>query len=161
MRLTALTDYGLRALMRMASAPECTFSTAELAQEFGASRNHLTKIMQRLARGGIVETPRSGGGGVVLARAGRGSVSALRRVIATCHRVRFARAARTPSQSESALSTAPMHFPQLMAGTDRRHYPRPRLRHSFPRSAARRGHKSGSAIATALNEEAMLEADQR
>ena len=69
MRLTAFTDYGLRALMRMASAPDRAFSTAELAQEFRLSRNHLTKIMQRLARGGIVETRRGGGGGAVLARA--------------------------------------------------------------------------------------------
>ena len=69
MRLTTFTDYGLRALMRMASAPERPFSTAELAQEFGLSRNHLTKIMQRLARGGIVETRRGAGGGAVLARA--------------------------------------------------------------------------------------------
>lgn len=69
MRLTAFTDYGLRALMRMASAPDRAFSTAELAREFGLSRHHLTKIMQRLARGGIVETRRGGGGGAVLARA--------------------------------------------------------------------------------------------
>lgn len=69
MRLTSFTDYGLRMLMRMASAPERAYSTAELADEFGLSRNHLTKIMQRLARGGIVETRRGGGGGAVLARA--------------------------------------------------------------------------------------------
>ena len=71
MRLTSFTDYGLRALMRMASAPDQAFSTAELAGEFGLSRNHLTKIMQRLAQGGIVETRRGGGGGAVLARASR------------------------------------------------------------------------------------------
>ena len=46
MRLTSFTDYGLRMLMRMASAPERAFSTAELADEFGLSRNHLAKIMQ-------------------------------------------------------------------------------------------------------------------
>ena len=66
MRLTSFTDYGLRMLMRMASAPGTAFSTAELAEEFGLSRNHLTKIMQQLARGGIVETRRGGGGGAVL-----------------------------------------------------------------------------------------------
>ena len=38
-------------LMRMAGAPERGFSTAELAEEFGLSRHHLTKIMQRLAGG--------------------------------------------------------------------------------------------------------------
>jgi Rrf2 family nitric oxide-sensitive transcriptional repressor len=67
MRLTSFTDYGLRALMHMASAPGRGFSTAELADEFGISRHHLIKIMQRLVRGGIVAT-RRGGGGATLAR---------------------------------------------------------------------------------------------
>lgn len=69
MRLTSFTDYGLRMLMRMASAPERAFSTADLAEEFDLSRNHLSKIMQRLARAGIVETRRGGGGGARLTRA--------------------------------------------------------------------------------------------
>lgn len=68
MRLTSFTDYGLRMLMRMASAPERAFSTAELADEFRLSRHHLTKIMQRLAGAGVVATRRGGGGGAVLAR---------------------------------------------------------------------------------------------
>lgn len=67
MRLTSFTDYGLRMLMRMASAPQRAFSTAELADEFGLSRNHLAKIIQRLAQLGFVETRRGGGGGAVLA----------------------------------------------------------------------------------------------
>lgn len=67
MRLTSFTDYGLRMLMRMASDPERAFSSAELADEFGLSRNHLAKVMQRLSRGGLVETRRGGGGGAVLA----------------------------------------------------------------------------------------------
>ncbi|UES59896.1 Rrf2 family transcriptional regulator (plasmid) [Roseibium aggregatum] len=66
MRLTSFTDYGLRMLMRMASAPEQAFSTAELAEEFHLSRNHLAKIMQQLVRGGIVETRRGSGGGAAL-----------------------------------------------------------------------------------------------
>ena len=68
MRLTSFTDYGLRMLMRMASAPSRAFSTAEFAQEFGLSRNHLAKIMQRLAHAGLIETRRGGGGGAMLAR---------------------------------------------------------------------------------------------
>ncbi len=68
MRLTSFTDFGLRALMRLASEPERGFSTAELADEFRISRNHLTKIIQRLARAGIVTTRRGGGGGATLAR---------------------------------------------------------------------------------------------
>ncbi|EYD76016.1 Nitrite-sensitive transcriptional repressor NsrR [Rubellimicrobium mesophilum DSM 19309] len=69
MRLTAFTDYGLRMLMRMAAEPGRAVSTAELAQEFALSRHHLTKIMQRLAQGGVVATRRGAGGGAVLARA--------------------------------------------------------------------------------------------
>jgi len=55
-------------LMRMASTPGRAHSTAEMAAEFGLSRNHLSKIMQRLSRGGIVETRRGNGGGATLAR---------------------------------------------------------------------------------------------
>lgn len=68
MRLTSFTDYGLRMLMRMASAPDAAFSTADLAGEFGLSRHHLTKIMQQLARAGVVRTRRGSGGGAILAR---------------------------------------------------------------------------------------------
>lgn len=67
MRLTAFTDYGLRALMRIASDPSRGFSTAELAAEFDLSRNHLAKIVQRLVQGGILITRRGGGGGAMLA----------------------------------------------------------------------------------------------
>lgn len=68
MRLSSFTDFGLRALMRMASAPERGFSTAELASEFALSRHHLTKIMASLAQAGIVTTRRGSGGGARLAR---------------------------------------------------------------------------------------------
>ena len=67
-RLTSFTDYGLRMLMRMASAPDRAYSTADLAKEFGLPRNHLSKIMQRLSRDGIIETRRGAGGGAMLAR---------------------------------------------------------------------------------------------
>lgn len=74
MNLTSFTDYGLRMLMRLASAPDQAQSTADLAEEFKLSRNHLAKIMQRLARGGIVETRRGVNGGrscgAVLPRSG-------------------------------------------------------------------------------------------
>ncbi|GAB5471058.1 MAG: Rrf2 family transcriptional regulator [Rhodospirillales bacterium] len=68
MRLTAFADFGLRALMRIASDPERAWSTAELAGEFGISRHHLAKAIAALANAGVVETRRGGGGGVVLAR---------------------------------------------------------------------------------------------
>lgn len=68
MRLTSFTDYGLRALMRMASAPERAWSTAELAGELRISRHHLTKIIQALAKAGYVATRRGAAGGATLAR---------------------------------------------------------------------------------------------
>lgn len=68
MRLTSFTDFGLRMLMRMAGDPSRAVSSAELADELGLSRNHLAKIIQHLARAGLIKTRRGGGGGAVLAR---------------------------------------------------------------------------------------------
>ncbi len=68
MRLTSFTDFGLRMLMRMAGDPARGFSTSELAEGLGLSRNHLAKIMQHLSRSGLIDTRRGGGGGAVLAR---------------------------------------------------------------------------------------------
>ena len=68
MRLTAFTDYGLRALMRLAGEPERVFTTEEVATEFAISRNHLTKVVRELADAGFVDTHRGAGGGFRLAR---------------------------------------------------------------------------------------------
>ena len=68
MRLTLFTDFGLRACMRMAEEPKRPFSAAELADEFGISRHHLTKAIAALAAAGIVETRRGAGGGAILMR---------------------------------------------------------------------------------------------
>jgi Rrf2 family transcriptional regulator, nitric oxide-sensitive transcriptional repressor len=68
MRLTAFTDFGLRALMRLAGEPTRSFSTKEIATEFDISRNHLTKVVCDLADGGFVATQRGAGGGFRLAR---------------------------------------------------------------------------------------------
>lgn len=68
MRLTSFTDYGLRALMRLAGEPERVFTTEEIAREAGISRHHLIKIVRALAGAGMVETLRGSGGGFRLAR---------------------------------------------------------------------------------------------
>lgn len=68
MRLTSFTDFGLRALMRIASAPGRAFSTFEIAEEFGISRHHLTKVMATLANASLILTKRGSGGGAMLAR---------------------------------------------------------------------------------------------
>lgn len=68
MRLTSFTDFGLRALMRLAGEPDRVFSTDEIARELKISRNHLTKIVRALSNGGIVATRRGKSGGFELTR---------------------------------------------------------------------------------------------
>lgn len=68
MRLTSFTDFGLRAMMRLAGDPDRTFTTDELAREFAISRNHLTKVVRELADRGFLATQRGAGGGMRLAR---------------------------------------------------------------------------------------------
>lgn len=71
MRLTAFTDYALRALMRLAGDPGRTFTTEEIAAEFGLSRHHLTKIVRELSARGVIVTQRGARGGIRLARPAR------------------------------------------------------------------------------------------
>jgi Rrf2 family nitric oxide-sensitive transcriptional repressor len=68
MQLTAFTDYGLRTLMRLAGEPDRSFTTDQIAREFGISRNHLIKIVHKLAGAGFITTQRGSGGGFRLAR---------------------------------------------------------------------------------------------
>jgi Rrf2 family nitric oxide-sensitive transcriptional repressor len=69
MRLTSFTDFGLRALMRLAGEPDRLFTTEEIAREFAISRHHLTKVIRELALAGIITTQKGAGGGFRLARA--------------------------------------------------------------------------------------------
>ena len=68
MRLTAFTDFGLRALMRLAGEPDRSFTTDEIASEFAISRHHLIKVVRGLAEAGYVRTRRGASGGFRLAR---------------------------------------------------------------------------------------------
>ncbi|OYV37290.1 MAG: Rrf2 family transcriptional regulator [Thiomonas sp. 20-64-5] len=66
MKLTQFTDYGLRALMVLASDQNKSFNSKEIASILNISREHLIKILQRLALGGYVLNQRGIGGGVRL-----------------------------------------------------------------------------------------------
>ncbi|CUA99461.1 RrF2 family transcriptional regulator [Thiomonas bhubaneswarensis] len=68
MRLTSFSDFGLRALLVLAGSEREKWSSVELAAKLGISREHLVKVLQRLAAGGFVDTLRGAGGGVRLAR---------------------------------------------------------------------------------------------
>ena len=68
MRHTAHADYALRVLLYLRVAPDRQGSVAEIAEAHDISRNHLVKVVQRLAGAGIVATVRGRGGGVRLER---------------------------------------------------------------------------------------------
>jgi Rrf2 family transcriptional regulator, nitric oxide-sensitive transcriptional repressor len=86
MRLTAFTDYGLRALMRLAAEPERIFTTDEIAGEFAISRHHLTKVVRQLAEAEFIVTHRGAGGGFRLARsAGEISIGEVVRCLEARH----------------------------------------------------------------------------
>ena len=66
MRLTDYTDYTLRVLMFCALHPERSVTIAELAESHAVSKNHLMKIVNDLARQGLLQTMRGRGGGLRL-----------------------------------------------------------------------------------------------
>ncbi len=69
MQLTDWTDYSLRVLMYCGvQGPERLVTISALAQNYGISRHHLTKIVNALARQGLLETVRGRNGGMRLAR---------------------------------------------------------------------------------------------
>jgi Rrf2 family nitric oxide-sensitive transcriptional repressor len=69
MRLSDYTDYTLRVLMYCAARRDRRVTIAEIAQAHGVSRNHLMKIVNDLARQGLVATTRGRGGGLRLLKA--------------------------------------------------------------------------------------------
>ncbi len=68
MRLADYTDYTLRVLMYCANNPGRLITIAELAEQHRVSKNHLMKIVNDLARQGVLETTRGRGGGLQLLR---------------------------------------------------------------------------------------------
>lgn len=69
MQLTQYTDFALRVLLALGLNPGQQHTVTELARAYRISRNHLVKVVARLAELGYVETQRGKGGGMRLARA--------------------------------------------------------------------------------------------
>ncbi len=67
MRLTYFTDYSLRVLIYLASAPDGRATIAEIADRFGISENHLTKVVHFLGKEALLVNTRGRGGGLRLA----------------------------------------------------------------------------------------------
>lgn len=69
MQLTSFTDYGLRALIYMASLPAGQMtSISEVTDTYGVSRNHMVKIINQLSRAGYIAAVRGKNGGIRLGR---------------------------------------------------------------------------------------------
>lgn len=67
MRLTVHTDYALRMLIYLAVKDESLATIAEVADRYGVSQNHLTKVAHHLGVAGFITTARGKGGGLKLA----------------------------------------------------------------------------------------------
>lgn len=67
MRITVHADYAMRVLMFLALRPGQRAVVEDIATAYHISNHHLDKVVQRLARGGFVNTHRGAKGGVSLA----------------------------------------------------------------------------------------------
>lgn len=66
MRLTLHTDYALRVLVHVGLRDGELVTISEIADCYGISKNHLTKVVHQLGRAGYLETVRGKYGGVRL-----------------------------------------------------------------------------------------------
>jgi Rrf2 family nitric oxide-sensitive transcriptional repressor len=66
LRLTTFTDYSLRVLIHVATAPEGRTTIAQIAQAYAISEHHLVKIVHLLGRHGLLLNTRGRGGGLAL-----------------------------------------------------------------------------------------------
>lgn len=70
MQLTKHTDYAFRVLIYLALKPNAKLATIqEIAEYFDISRNHIMKIVQKLANAGFVQSIRGKQGGIKLGKA--------------------------------------------------------------------------------------------
>ncbi len=75
MQLTSFTDYGLRALIYLASLPAGQMtSISEVTDTYGVSRNHMVKIINHLSRAGYIAAVRGKNGGIRLGQPAGGIV---------------------------------------------------------------------------------------
>lgn len=68
MRLTVHTDYALRMLIYLATHDGRQATIAEVADRYGISQHHLTKVAHQLGQAGFIATTRGKGGGLRLGR---------------------------------------------------------------------------------------------
>jgi Rrf2 family transcriptional regulator, nitric oxide-sensitive transcriptional repressor len=67
-RLTTFTDYSLRVLLYVATAPEGRANIAEIAKKYGVSEHHIVKVVHLLGKEQLLSNTRGRGGGLRLGR---------------------------------------------------------------------------------------------
>jgi Rrf2 family nitric oxide-sensitive transcriptional repressor len=65
-RLTQFSDYALRTVLYLGAHPEAVIPVADIAQSYGISYHHLTKVAARLCEIGVTEAVRGRRGGLRL-----------------------------------------------------------------------------------------------
>ena len=68
MQLTSYTDYSLRTLLYLATAPGRLVTISEISECHNISRNHLVKVVHNLGKHGYIHTVRGKSGGMRLNR---------------------------------------------------------------------------------------------
>jgi Rrf2 family protein len=68
MQLQKASRFGLYAVALMARDPEALVTAAAVADAYSVSEHHVAKVLQQLARAGIVQSARGPSGGYRLAR---------------------------------------------------------------------------------------------
>lgn len=66
MRLTLHTDYGVRTLLYLTAAPDRRGTVGQIAEAYGISRHHLSKVATRLAEAGLITSRAGRTGGIAL-----------------------------------------------------------------------------------------------
>lgn len=69
MQLTSFSDFGLRALIYMATLPNGQMTNiTQVTEIYGVSRHHMVKIINQLSRAGLITAVRGKNGGIRLGR---------------------------------------------------------------------------------------------
>ncbi|SHI11666.1 nitric oxide-sensing transcriptional repressor NsrR [Ferrimonas marina] len=69
MQLTSFSDFAFRALLFLGDLPEGELtSITRVTEQYGVSRNHMVKVINKLGHAGFVTTVRGKNGGIRLAK---------------------------------------------------------------------------------------------